>query len=332
MLAYELYNMQFRYDSATRPVLTIPALDIPAGTITAVIGPNGAGKSTLLNLLAFLQVPTDGDMYFQGERVTAQMLHGLRRRVGLVPQNPYLLHASVAANIELGMKLRGVKADTRRVLALTVMEQLQLDALAARPARELSGGEAQKVAIARALVLEPEVLVFDEPFTYLDKKITTEFEQLIMTIREHRAQTIVFSSHDHLRAHALADQVVTLFDGHTMPASLLNHFQGRLDPDRKLFDTGKTVIHVPDGTEPGLHLVVEASQIVISREQLHSSMRNVFRGRVTGLQEVQGQVRVTIQAGETFLAVITRDAMRELGIALGVNVYLSFKSTAVKVF
>ncbi|MEX2517633.1 MAG: ABC transporter ATP-binding protein [Gammaproteobacteria bacterium] len=332
MQAYSLAAVQHYYPGSTAPALHIDALNIPANRVTALIGPNGAGKSTLLQMLAFAVAPGRGEIRFQDQAVDMNELLPVRRRVALVPQNPYLLHMSVAANIEIGLKLRGMPAAQRRVLALTVMEQLNIAALATRPAQLLSGGEAQKVALARALVLEPEVLLFDEPFTYLDKTIVHEFEQLIMTIRENRAQTIIFSSHDQLRATALADEILTLLNGRLAPTSLVNHFQGCLDSSCAEFDTGRIIIHVAAETPPGEHLAVAANQIALSRAPLESSMRNSLSGRITGLHESHGQVRVSVQAGELFQVIITRQALAELQLHLGEEVYMSFKSSAVTVF
>lgn len=330
--AYQLADVRFRYNDNAPPALQIDSLAIPANRVTILVGPNGSGKSTLLGMLAFLHAPDTGDCRYLGERVPARQLRSYRRRVGLVPQNPYLLHDTVAANIEIGLKLRGTPVPTRRALVQTTMEQLGVDHLADRPARELSGGEGQKVAIARALVLDPEVLLFDEPFTYLDKSIVTEFERLIGVISENRAQTVIISSHDQLRAHALADNVVTLFDGRIAPSSLVNHFQGEVDTDARLFRTGHVNIEIPEDIIQGQHIAVEANQIVLSREKLHSSMRNHFEGRITSLHECHGLVNVSVQAGELFQIQITRAALRELDCHLGDTVTISFKSSAVKVF
>lgn len=331
-IAYALTDVGFAYPGTAAEALSINRLDIPANRVTVLVGPNGSGKSTLLGLLAFLHAPTGGELLYQGVPVNGKRLRDYRRRVGLVPQNPYLLHDTVAANVELGLKLRGTPAAKRRVLAQSVMEQLGLDRLADRPARDLSGGEGQKVAIARALVLDPEVLLFDEPFTYLDKSIVAEFEQLVGVIRENRSQTIVMSSHDQLRASALADKVVTLFDGRIAPTSLINHFQGQVDQPAQLFRTGKINIAIPEETSAGAHAAVEANQIVLSRQTLDSSMRNHFAGRITSLHEQGGLVNVTVHAGENFQALITRAALRELDCHLGDDVTVSFKSSAVKVF
>lgn len=331
-IAYRLNDIVYQYPDSARPALAVEQLEIPADRVSVLLGPNGSGKSTLLNLLGFLMPPSSGTLNYREQPVPSDRLRDFRRRVGLVPQNPYLLHDTVAANVELGLKIRGVPSRRRRIRARSVMEQLGLDRLADRPARELSGGEGQKVAIARALVMDPEVLLFDEPFTYLDKSIVTEFERLIQIIREHRSQTVIFSSHDHLRAHALGDQIVTLFDGRIAPTSLINHFQGQLNRQTNFFETERIKIAVPEGLSSGEHIAVEANQIVISLAPLNSSMRNHFEGRITSLHEQSGLVNVHVQAGERFQVLITRAALRELGCHLGDTVTISFKSSAVQVF
>lgn len=330
--AYSLSAVEYRYANADSPALFINELEIPANRVTVLVGPNGSGKSTLLNLLAFLEVPDNGNFLYQAQPVAAKQLRDYRRRVGLVPQNPYLLHDTVAANIEIGLKLRGTPARKRRVLVQSVMEQLGLDHLASRPARSLSGGEGQKVAIGRALVLDPEVLLFDEPFAYLDKSIVADFEQLISVIRENRFQTIIMSSHDQLRASALADKIVTLFNGRVAPTSLVNHFEGHVDQSAQLFKTARINISLPEETRSGEHAAIEANQIVLSRQTLASSMRNHFAGRIVSLHEQNGLVNVTVQAGENFQVLITRAALRELDCHLGDDVTISFKSSAVKIF
>lgn len=330
--AYQLKDVVYQYSDSERPALSIDKLEIPADRVTVLAGPNGSGKSTLLNLLAFLVPPSAGTLHYKGRPVLVNQLREFRRHVGLVPQNPYLLHDTVTANVELGLKIRGTPARKRRIRAHSVMEQLGLDRLADRPARELSGGEGQKVAIARALVMDPEVLLFDEPFTYLDKSIMTEFEQLIQTIREHRCQAVVLSSHDQLRAYALGDHIVSLLAGRIAPTSLVNHFPGSLNNATNLFETGRIRIAVPEGIASGEHIAVEANQIVISRAPLDSSMRNHFEGRITSLHEQNGLVNVHVQAGERFQVLITRAALRELDCHPGDTVTISFKSSAVQVF
>ncbi|NIR29243.1 MAG: ATP-binding cassette domain-containing protein [Gammaproteobacteria bacterium] len=328
--AYHLKNVAYDYGGPS--VLEIPDLTLPAGRVTALVGPNGAGKSTLLHLLAFVDPPRTGEIRFFGEFTADREPVALRRRVGLVPQNPYLLRGSARENVEMGLKLRRVSAASRHARAERALEQVGVLGLAERPAGALSGGEAQKVALARALVLDPEVLLLDEPFTYLDPASIDELEGLMRTLNREQGHTVILTSHDLVRAQALADTVLSLVAGHLMSTSLVNLFRGRLDTARGVFDTGRIAIEVPEGVAAGTHLAIEPRDVVLSGGPLASSMRNRFEGRVTSIAEENGRVRVTVNAGERFHAIITRASLAEHALELGTPVWVSFKSTAVEVF
>jgi tungstate transport system ATP-binding protein len=165
---YKLNNIQFSY--AEKRILDIEEQSFEQGKITALVGANGAGKSTLLGLLSFIFDAESGEVEFSGVKVTKNNQASLRKSVGLVQQNPYLIKGSVIKNIELGLKFRHVKPAVRESRAKDMLRLLKIENLADRSVKSLSGGEAQKVAIGRALVLDPEVILLDEPFTYLDGK------------------------------------------------------------------------------------------------------------------------------------------------------------------
>jgi tungstate transport system ATP-binding protein len=326
--AYWLEHVVFAYGDT--PVLTIDHLAISAGRITALIGPNGSGKSTLLNLFAFLIHPDAGEIYFFGQPVRRKDILSLRRRVGLVMQAPYLLQGSVIHNVELGLRLRGVGKEQRRSRALDAMEQVGLAGFEKRAVRALSGGEKQRVALARALASEPEVLLFDEPFTYLDQSNMHLVEQVISSYTRKSGKTVVFSTHEQIQGIALADESISLFAGRPVGAPLVNLFRGTLR--NGVFDTGKLVIQVPRTLDRGSYLAVDPDEIVLSPEPLNSSLRNSFYGRVIMVAEEAGRARITVDIGEKLHARITLESMRDLRLGLGKDVWVSFKATAVKVF
>lgn len=327
-LAYRLEEVIYRYGDKT--VLDIRSLNIGAGKITALIGPNGAGKSTLLNLLAFLKPPCHGKVRLGEQTAHPKHLLALRRQIGLVAQNPYLLRGTVLDNVELGLKLRGAALKLRRRRALEALGKVGLGGFACRKARELSGGEAQKVALARALALEPRVLLFDEPFTYLDQGSVDRTEKLIRAYIQEQGGTVVFSTHDRLHGLALADEVVSLVAGRLIAAPLVNVFHGRVRAGS--FETGKISIVLPCDVKRGAHASIDPHEIVLSRTPLTSSLRNVFLGRIVAIAEEGGRVRVTVEAGERFQALITHQSLNELALSLGKPVWVHFKSTALNVF
>jgi tungstate transport system ATP-binding protein len=219
MMLYTLANIRQRYHQ--RVVLDIDRLEIPAGGIHALLGSNGAGKSTLLRLLAFLETPVSGTLLFRGEQVefSSTQLLKLRRRVVLVDQHPIMFSTSVGGNIEFGLKIRGMGSAQRRRV---VDESLALVGLSHyREARghELSGGETQRLALARALALSPEVLLCDEPTASVDAENQGIIADLLQQISAEQGITIIFTSHDRLQAVSLAEQTLTMEGGRLANAS-----------------------------------------------------------------------------------------------------------------
>jgi tungstate transport system ATP-binding protein len=328
--AYQLHGIEYAYGD--EPVLRINDYVIEQNAVTALVGANGSGKSTLLNLLAFVTTPSRGEMHFFGKQVLNGKAQELRRQTAYVQQKPYLFNFTVFQNIELGLKLRGMALQLRRVRVEAQAATLKLSDLLEKRAHELSGGEIQKVAIARALVLEPRVLILDEPFSHLDKGSKADITTLLRGIAESGSQTIIFSSHDQLQAQQLADHVCSLGQGRIMPRLLINTFSGRLDVETGVFDTGKLAIYIPSAITAGSQLAIESTHLVLSKDKLESSMRNQFRGRVKSLQEAYGEVHVIVEAGESWHVIITHAALSELNINLGEEIWLSFKSSAVHIF
>ena len=205
---YQTTGLTFSYGGHN--ALGLGDLHIEDKRVTAVVGPNGSGKSTLFDLLAFLREPAAGSILFRGEPTAGQSRARLRRHVGYVQQKPYLMKMSVRDNIGLGLKFRGVPHAARESAVDAVAAELSLAPLLQRDAHKLSGGEIQKVALARALALQPEVVIMDEPFTWLDEGAMREIEEWIAAQRQTRAQTIIFSAHDRKRAQSLSDAVIDL--------------------------------------------------------------------------------------------------------------------------
>lgn len=235
MSLYALTNVSQRYHD--RVVLDIDRLDIAAGGIHALLGPNGAGKSTLLRLLAFLETPASGTLLFRGEPVTTsstQLLH-LRRRVVLVEQHPIMFSTTVRSNIEFGLKIRGIDHAQRQRTVDEVLAVVGLSQYREADGHELSGGETQRLALARALALRPEVLLCDEPTASVDAENQGIIADLLRRINSEQGTTIIFTSHDRLQAVALARQTLVLESGRLANTSHENSFTGRL----QLMPTGQ---------------------------------------------------------------------------------------------
>ncbi|MFQ5804238.1 MAG: ATP-binding cassette domain-containing protein [Candidatus Methylomirabilales bacterium] len=329
-MPFVLQNLEVKYGD--REVLTIEHLAIKPGSITAIMGPNGAGKTTLLKVLAGLMDPAHGSMAYRGAQVTPENVARLRRKVCLVHQTPLLFDATVFENVAFGLKARRVPQPDvqRRVMqALTVVGCFDLRR---RRARELSGGELKRVAIARAFVLDPEVLLLDEPLANVDQMTTKTLEEVFREI-EKQERTLIFSTHDPRMAHRLAHEMVVLTDGRLSPSPYENLFAGQplVDGETSWFDTGRIRIAVPPGLSNTGHISIGSDEILLSRQPLRSSARNVFQGRLMRIEERrEGVLDVAVEAGEAFTVRLTHQSLQELGLTVGDPVYITFKSTSVK--
>lgn len=197
-----------------REVLDVPDFRLQAGETVAVIGPNGAGKSTLLQTLGLLERPAEGEVLYRGQPVTGHAAAvRIRRRMAAVFQEALLLSGSVYDNVMTGLKLRGVDRNKSRQLADYWLKRLGISHLARRPAHRLSGGEAQRVSLARALVLEPEILILDEPFASLDLPTRRTLRAELKDILAGSGITTLMVTHDLEDIPYMASRVAAVFGG-----------------------------------------------------------------------------------------------------------------------
>lgn len=205
-------NLTIRKDA--HEIIRVPLIEVFKGEFIGVAGPNGAGKSTLLKALAFLEPLSGGEVLFAGEPVksSAEALRA-RRRMAMVFQDPLLLSGTVRDNVTIGLKLRGIPGRERVKRAGQWLDRLGISHLVARDVRTLSGGEAQRVSIARSMVLKPEVLFLDEPFTYLDTPTKAALIAELKEILAETGTTALMVTHDLTDLPYLADRMIVMIDG-----------------------------------------------------------------------------------------------------------------------
>ena len=339
-----------------RIALSVDALAVGQGEVLAVIGPNGAGKSTLLLTIARLIQPQSGELSFGGTPFKALSPLAFRRRIGLVLQDPLLLDTTVHQNVACGLHFRGglPKAEVHQRVAHW-LDRLGIAHLSDRRARSLSGGEAQRVSLARAFALQPDLLLLDEPFSALDAPTRARLLEEIQSLLAETGITTVVITHDLDEALFLGDRVAVLLDGrlrqHGPPEQV---FSMPADAEVAAFVGVETVIpgRVVESHEgqvivaAGNARLEAVGDLKVGRDVLFclrpedvtlwkrveappSSARNRLQGRVRRVVPQGPLVRVEVDCGFPVMALITRTSWRDMALEEGSEVAASFKATAV---
>lgn len=236
---YQMQAVEKRY--AVRPVVQIERLEVLLGEVLCLVGPTGAGKSTLLRLLAGLEPPTSGVLLFGDRRLDGSDLPiAVQRQITMAFQRPLLLKATVQANVEYGLRLRGVERPSDR--AQELLGRLGLSDLASQHAHTLSGGQTQLVAVARALAVEPDVLLLDEPTAHLDPAHVALVEEVVNDFQRHKQATLVWATHNLFQARRVAHRAALLLDGRLAEvAPTQAFFEAPTDPRTLAFVQGKMI-------------------------------------------------------------------------------------------
>lgn len=192
-----------------KKILDIDYLEIPQGKITGITGPNGSGKSTMLNIISNIDCDYEGRVRFN-DRI---MDNNIRKDITLVFQKPYLFSRKVYENITYPLKLRNIDKNMQRDMALKVIKDLEIEDLIDKKGHKLSGGETQKVALARAMVFRPKLLLLDEPTSNIDPESTKIIEREILNFNKKTNSTLIIITHNIDQSKRLCDEIVYLNQG-----------------------------------------------------------------------------------------------------------------------
>jgi len=339
-----------------RKVLDVPTLQVTPNKVLAIIGPNGSGKTTLLLCLSLLLKPTTGHILYQGHNVPdgASLLE-MRRRFAVVFQEPLLLNTTVWENVSLGLRLRGFSHQEIKNRARQWLERFGIDSLAQRSARTLSGGEAQRTSLARAFVLQPEILFLDEPFAALDAPTRQSlFGDMINILQETRCTTVMVT-HDRNEAQTLSHQVAVIMNGQIVqygspreifssPAAeeiakfvgMENILEGTVTASKDCIAdvavSGQMIEGVSACQTGGkVNIFIRPEDITLSLTKSPSSARNVLSGRITSMIPAGPLVRVNLDCGFPLIALITRMSADDMKLETGQSLYASFKVAAIHI-
>jgi tungstate transport system ATP-binding protein len=234
----KLISIEKRYGKSV--ALELEELTIKTGRLHLLTGPNGSGKSTLLGILALLTHPDKGEILFSGERIvwSSGELNRLRKFVTLLHQSPYLFQGTVYDNVAFGLSVRGIRGSDARSKVIDALATVGLKGFGDRKISQLSGGEAQRVAMARALVIRPQLLLLDEPMANVDKESARVLEAVISALPDN-GTTVVMSSHDPQQHERLDCEVIELLDGRLVNCQTYSHNSPNLDKEISLCPTLK---------------------------------------------------------------------------------------------
>jgi molybdate transport system ATP-binding protein len=325
---------------------------VAPGEVLAVLGPNGAGKSTVLRVLAGLLPPDAGRVTVDGAVWSDAGVHvpAHRRSLGVVFQDALLFpHLSVGENVAFGLRARGVRRDVRQQAAQVWLRRVGLEGLAGRRPAELSGGQAQRAALARALVGEPALLLLDEPLSALDARtrLTVRAE-----LRRHLADfpgSTVLVTHDPVDAMALADRVLVVEEGRVVqagvPADVARHprtdYVARLVGLSLLPGTGRgAVVSLDGGGEVAVaeevsgpvFAAVRPESVALYLARPDGSPRNVWPAQLVGATPHGATVRCELAGEVPLVADVTATSFAELGLVPGAQVWATVKASEVAVY
>jgi tungstate transport system ATP-binding protein len=348
-----LADVRVRYGAGD--VLDVPALDVRGGEVLAVVGPNGSGKSTLLRVIGFLEEPTSGEVRVNGRSVPRAERLAERRRMAVVFQQSLLARETVAANVALGLRFRGIERDEAAARVTRWLERFAIAHLRDRDARSLSGGEAQRVALARALVLEPDVLLLDEPFAALDPAARGALIPELGAILRADSVTTVLVTHDRAEAQALADRVAVLLDGRIRQLDLTARvFWAPVSEEVARFVGVETIVDgrveaagdgvatvgvagrridvaAPSGVGDRVRVAIRPEDVTLfggDEVPAASSARNHLDGVISAVTPSTPYVRVVVDCGFPLVAALTLRSVKDLALTPGSRVTAVFKASA----
>ncbi|RLI28153.1 ABC transporter [Candidatus Bathyarchaeota archaeon] len=328
-------------------------LHVKTGEYLVILGPTGAGKTLLLETIAGFHRPDSGEIWIDGEDVTG--LPPEKREIGFVYQDYMLFpHMTVEENVEFGLKVRGLPRIKRKKMVDETLELIGLTHLRKRRPRTLSGGEQQKTALARALVVKPKILLLDEPLSALDVNTQKTLREELRKIHKVFGITTIHVTHNHFEAYILAERLAVMKDGTIVqigsPEEVFrkpkndfvarfmgfeNLFDGEIVDNRRgvaLIDINGITIEAVTSKTGRCIVGIRPDDIIVSKYPLKSSMRNTLKGIIVDYMDMGSLVNLTVEVnGIPYVATITKRSFDEMKLNRSTQVYIAFKASAVHV-
>ncbi|MBD1913794.1 MULTISPECIES: ABC transporter ATP-binding protein [unclassified Leptolyngbya] len=312
-------------------------LEVRSGEVLSLLGPSGCGKSTTLQMVAGVLRPDSGVIQLDGKTLNA--IPPEKRDVALVLQRGLLFpHLTVGENVAFGLKMRGIGRAERDAQAAEMLRQVQLEGFGDRKSSELSGGQAQRVALARSLVIAPKLLLLDEPLSALDANLREEMQDLILRLQAQTGVTMLVVTHDQAEAVVLSDRIALMFEGRlrqvATPEQLyrqpcdestarfmggVNFFPAQAYGHRWQLATGETLSSAT-AQEGTVHVTIRPEQVRVLNHP--SSGTNTFAAKIMGQRFTGTQRRLTLSLASELVIQAWVNPVHEWAIAQQVWVHL----------
>ena len=339
MTVYTITQLIKRFEART--VLNIPDLTIEDGAVYALLGPNGAGKTTLLNILGFLDAPTSGQIYYRSQpvRFAEARLQVLRKEVVMVDQHPILFSTSVFKNLEFGLKIRKIGKKERERIIDESLDMVDMRSFIHARAHRLSGGETQRVALARGLALSPKVFLCDEPISSVDAENQTKVMDILRRIKEEKKITVVFTTHDRSRAAELTHHTLVLDNGRLIPGAYENIFSGKLFRNGqrqyrcRIRENIALALTQPPSDAPNerVKVFIDPEMILPSGMTEMRGNSNRLQGSVVQIMSENGKIRMVVDIGLPLTLLISRHDYEKTKPLVGGKVGVYIPPEAIRV-
>ncbi len=328
-------------------------LQIHKGRYTILLGPSGSGKSLLMDVLTGIRNQDEGHILLDGVNISHTPIH--HRDMGVVFQDASLFpHMTVESNIAYAMKGKLRKIDLKTKVQQTATK-MGIDHLLHRYPKGLSGGEKQRVALARTLIRNPKILLLDEPLSSIDTQLKNQLRKLLKEIHK-TGQTILHVTHDYEDALSLADDIAVMQSGEIIQQGSArevfnapgNQFIADLTQTRNFF---KAFVHEHNTTlKAGVinenvriyflsekakqegRILISPDQIIISGEAISSSARNQFKGKITDVKRIALGYEIIVNIGIPLAVHVTRESFNQLHLEKNKEIWLQFKASSVKFY
>lgn len=349
----ELEVKNLKLFSQQRLLIDVPHFELRKGECLVLFGPNGSGKSTFLRVLSFLQTPDSGEIYYRGEKVDKHNRRRMSLKTVLLLQKPVFFSGSVRENLLSGLKFRGVKEEERKSRLEKVITLFHLEEFLERSPYELSGGERQRVHLARAFILEPEILFLDEPFNGLDVHYREKLMADFYRIRRLTGVTTILVTHTREEALYLADRIAVMLEGRIVqtgrpeelsaaPATAeVSRLMGQEilvegvveSSDGGLLQImahGQAVRAFGNQTEgERVLLTFRPEEVILAAERPVTSVRNWFYAEIMEIRPSDRMFLVVLECGFRMKAFVSRSSVEELQLHPGKKVWAGVKASAV---